>query len=680
VAFKHGYRSLTENSAGKFLKSNKKIYLRAPPPINDFTSLFRFMWDHGVGNRFDRGDNPRPWNDISLENAFDALHVNLDRRTIQNWLSGKNIPTRRNLFLLSRIVSADDENLKRKWAEAFIAARAQSKRAALTSTKQSGIKNEVLSEPIVTDVATAQSAPDVTMFKTRIKPLAAVAVAALALVFFVNILYGQHQSKPSKELSNNPIEKTIAVLPFKDLSAAQDQSFFSIGISEEIVNSLAQVSEFRVKSSTASFAFGESLVPIDEIADQLGANYFVEGAFQKNGDYFRLTARLVKAVDGELIWSTTYKEKTAEIFSTQERIAVEIAKALDIYLDDEQRLTMFSFGTRDVQAYEHYLKGRYLLKGWHESSKNQDLVAANSEFNRAVEADPTFAKAYFHSVDIYYHLAKGDLSKVEAAEIVSSPVEARDKIQDLLSLAQQHATNNSDRAQYKVNQIFFSDDWTGLKQAAIEFATLAIKGRGELEWEFGPVALLLTGETQLMRDLADQRILKYDPLNGTGHSYAVRAYLLEGDYGAAQTRLLQAQTTTFSNRLDEVKGYLLYSEGDLEALKMHAQTAEYLSPLLREYFAVLADSKNAGTLLETGLHLQGDEINHSLAMWHSGRTVEGGNEINRILKQPLGTVLFPVMLAYGAGCGPASLPQNDRLEQRFSEAGIESIPCIRAEG
>ena len=236
--------------------------------------------------------------------------------------------------------------------------------------------------------------------------------------------------------------------------------------------------------------------------------------------------------------------------------------------------------------------------------------------------------------------------------------------------------NDADRAQYRVNQIFFSDDWTDLRQAATEFAALASKGRGELEWEFGPVALLLTGETQLMLDLVDQRILKYDPLNGTAHSYAVRALLLNGDYEAAWERLSQAQTTTSSHRLDEVKGYLLFAQGELDDLGEHVQSAKNLSPVLREYFGVLAQSDQRPVAVTGGSKLEDDDIHHSLALLHSGYAARAKKDIDQILSQPLGTVLFPVILAYGAGCGNTPLPKNRRLEQRLSEAEVDSIPCM----
>ena len=96
--------------------------LRAPPKTRDFNALFQFIWNHGLGNQLDNNGDPILWTDERLEIAFEAAGKTIDKRTVQNWLSGQNRPSRRNLHLLARIVSSGDNDLRQEWADALITA------------------------------------------------------------------------------------------------------------------------------------------------------------------------------------------------------------------------------------------------------------------------------------------------------------------------------------------------------------------------------------------------------------------------------------------------------------------------------------------------------------------------------------------------------------------------------
>ena len=666
---------VAEKSWGKFLIYNDKINLRSPPTETDLSSIFRFIWDHGVGNRFDSSGNPIPWSGETLEFAFDSLGQTVDRRSIQNWLSGKNIPTRRNLYVLSRIVSGDDEDLKREWSDALIAGRHKAKQQRKTSSLNMDTALE--HKPFIASPASIQPYVKTPLPSDRSREITFIKGLAVFSMLMMAVFLMNQRKINSNDLQPQISQKTIAVLPFVDLSTDRNYTYFSDGISEEIINGLAHLSELSVKSRTASFAYRDTRETINMVGNELGVDYLLEGSFRKTNNTLRLTARLVDTSNGDLIWSKTYSDKISTLFEAQEDIALQITRALDVYLDEERRSNMFAFGTRDVKAYEHYLRGRYLLKGWHDSFIEQDLIDANAEFRAAVVADPAFAKAYFHNVDIYYHLAKGDISTQNAITLIDTQMAARDRIFSLLDLALQHAADEEDKAQYRVNRIFFSDNWTGLREAAIEFGEIAAQGKGELEWEFGPVALLLTGQTEILQTLVKNRVLAHDPLNGTAHSYAIRADLLNGDFEAAAAELHSASATTFSHRLDEVRGYLLFAKGEEDELANHVQEAEYLSPILKEYFGLLAAQQELrNDLLLASEQLARDDVQRIFAHLHTGQPQAARDLMDQVLNEPLGTVLFPVVLAYGAGCGLNPLPKNERLEQRFREAKITSIPCI----
>lgn len=110
---------------------------RNPPQSDNFEELLRFAWDHGCGNRLTKSRDPLPWTYESLEEAFDSFGHSVDQRTIQNWLSGKNLPSRRNIYILTRILSRGNTDLKRHWMDALIQGRqAARKKKAATKKKQ----------------------------------------------------------------------------------------------------------------------------------------------------------------------------------------------------------------------------------------------------------------------------------------------------------------------------------------------------------------------------------------------------------------------------------------------------------------------------------------------------------------------------------------------------------------
>ena len=187
-----------------------------------------------------------------------------------------------------------------------------------------------------------------------------------------------------------PEQKSIAVLPFVNMSADAENEFFSDGISEEILNVLASIPELKVAARTSAFAFKGNTAGISEIARTLGVNHVLEGSVRKSGNQVRITAQLIKADDGFHLWSANYDRELTNIFAIQDEIANAIATALKVTLDLESGAAGNLTGTVSIAAYEHYLKGTSL---WHMRTADS-LPASIEEFNRAIELDPKFAKAY----------------------------------------------------------------------------------------------------------------------------------------------------------------------------------------------------------------------------------------------------------------------------------------------
>ncbi|WOJ94824.1 tetratricopeptide repeat protein [Congregibacter variabilis] len=197
------------------------------------------------------------------------------------------------------------------------------------------------------------------------------------------------QSKPD-DAAVDIADKSIAVLPFVNLSSDPEQEFFSDGISEELLNVLAQIPALRVAARTSSFQFKGDNRDISEIAEVLKVNHVLEGSVRKAGTRLRITAQLIEAQSGYHLWSETYDRELEDVFAIQDEISLAIAEALkaELALNDDGR-ALLSRETANTPAYEAYLKGRGLIN----QRGNQAITAGVRELERSVRLDANFAPA-----------------------------------------------------------------------------------------------------------------------------------------------------------------------------------------------------------------------------------------------------------------------------------------------
>ena len=204
---------------------------------------------------------------------------------------------------------------------------------------------------------------------------------------------------PRKGLNNQdqPVGKSIAVLPFEDMSPNRDQEYFCDGISEEIINSLAQVPELKVIARTSSFSYKGRNEDVREIARSLGVETLVEGSIQKIGNRIRITAQLIRAEDGTHLWSERYDRQFADLFTIQDEISRSIVANLKMeLLGDIQESAPGQ--TNNLDAYQLYLQGRYF---WHRRTK-QDLQQSIRYYHQAIAIDSNYALAYAGLADVYF--------------------------------------------------------------------------------------------------------------------------------------------------------------------------------------------------------------------------------------------------------------------------------------
>jgi len=189
------------------------------------------------------------------------------------------------------------------------------------------------------------------------------------------------------------LEKSVAILPFKNDSKDEENTYFINGLMEEVLNNLQKIKDLRVISRTSVEQYRNQTKPVPEIAKELGVNYIVEGSGQKYGDAFRLRTQLIMAAKETHLWGESYQQKISEaedLFRIQTQIAESIAKELKAIITPQEKDLIEKIPTKQLEAYDAYLKGRFYLYKF----TSEDLEAAMKYFELAKEKDPNYALAY----------------------------------------------------------------------------------------------------------------------------------------------------------------------------------------------------------------------------------------------------------------------------------------------
>jgi len=221
-------------------------------------------------------------------------------------------------------------------------------------------------------------------------------------------------SPPATKLPDNPTvaaaPKTIAILPFADLSPTHDMEYFTDGIAEELMNSLARVSSLRVIGRRSAFAFKGTNDDARTIGAMLKVDSILEGSVRKAGERIRISARLVRTQDGFSLWSENYDRKLNDVLDIQSSIAGEVAAALSPVINPAgpHASPAGEPPTKSPEAYNAYLRGIYQSQRLTDSS----YLRARDEFRKALELDPQFALAHARLAEAYERLARAAIGNV----------------------------------------------------------------------------------------------------------------------------------------------------------------------------------------------------------------------------------------------------------------------------
>src|SRR6184192_863717 len=237
------------------------------------------------------------------------------------------------------------------------------------------------------------------------KLAAFVMLAAMVVGAFFALRMSRHRTVPLPPFP----EKSIAVLPFLDLSQAKDQEYFCDGMSEEILDALAKIDGLRVVARTSSFAFKGKNPDVSDLGKKLNVENVVEGSVRRDGNRVRISAQLINARNGLQLWSETYERELQGVFALQDEIARAIVDALKIKL----AVLLPAREQHNTEAYDLYLQGLYFSN----KGSEEALRRALSFFQRAVEKDPTFARAWTGIAKVWYFLADVYVKPLEAYPI-----------------------------------------------------------------------------------------------------------------------------------------------------------------------------------------------------------------------------------------------------------------------
>jgi len=206
--------------------------------------------------------------------------------------------------------------------------------------------------------------------------------------------------------------KSIAVLPFVNMSNDPEQEYFSDGIAEEIINSLAHLNDLKVAGRTSSFQFKGRNIDLREVGEKLSVHNVLEGSVRKQGNRLRITAQLINVDDGYHLWSERYDREIDDVFAIQDDIAIAITEKLKLTLLKKDRDLITKASTQNKEAYDLYLKARF-----YSSRRGISIITSMEFFQKAIELDPNFALAYAGYADANLLVASYGLSHPKEAMI-----------------------------------------------------------------------------------------------------------------------------------------------------------------------------------------------------------------------------------------------------------------------
>jgi TolB-like protein/tetratricopeptide (TPR) repeat protein len=344
--------------------------------------------------------------------------------------------------------------------------------------------------------------------------------------------------------------KSVAVLPFLDLSEHNDQQYFADGMSEEMIDLLTKIPDLRVPARTSSFYFKGKQATIAEIAQALGVANVLEGSVRRSGNTLRITAQLIRADNGFHLWSQTYDRQLDDVLKVQDDIAGAVVKALKLSLMNGS--ARGPTGTQNAEAYNLYLQGRFIRQ--HANTKTE-FDTCLDYLRHAVLADPKFAAAWAE-----LSITVSTVGEAGFAPLNSTIVEARRAAQQALALDPALPDGHTAMA-----RILILDDYdlTGGEQQILQ--ALAIDPNGSFSLAWAAQLATYSGHFDKAIELREKAIFN-DPVNNNRYGDLAYTYYVAGRYAEARGAIRRMLDLNAGTREDRwIAEYSLLAGGNATA-------------------------------------------------------------------------------------------------------------------
>jgi len=511
-------------------------------------------------------------------------------------------------------------------------------------------------------------------------------IMAIALAWFAWDRFGSSPevTTPSEEITvavETTTEvvatvKSLAVLPFVAMSSGADDEYFADGLTEEILNSLAQLPELLVTARTSSFHFKGQDMPVQEIANTLGVQHIVEGSVRRSGERLRVTAQLIRAADGFHIWSENYDSTSEDTIQVQEDIAEKIAEAMNVVMDDEKREIMRKAGLRNVEAFVNYQKAMELYAEAHgDVDQIEYLRRTNQKLEKIIELVPTFSPAYIDHTDLYVHIlldnSVGQLTDgVTPQDIEEAPV----RIMEDMAMAAENASNFSERNDIELDLSYLSGDWRGLRGNLERY--LDESGCTSPTWV--PGIAVASGVADRFTKRA-REVRKCDPMRSHSWFDESRAFLWAGDKEEALRVAREGIEVAPGGWLGIALVRALVANGLFEETD-HAITTQFrlqedilMSKIMKS--AAMGDRNATSTFFEELITLgQPPNFNESIYYAWTGDQVNANRLAAKIDEHPFGSQAL-LLLVYWCACGsPFDLEATPNFAASIANASMPWPP------
>ncbi len=346
-------------------------------------------------------------------------------------------------------------------------------------------------------------------------------------------------------------EKTIAVLPFVNMSPDPENEYFSDGMTEEILNALAKIEGLRVTSRTSSFALKGKRIDIKEIGKQLGVKTILEGSVRKMGERVRITSQLINTADDYHIWSEVYDRKLEDIFKVQDEISSKIANTLKEKLTfGEKADVLINAPTQNLEVYNLYLKGSYNFFKWTPEGARKGIKYLED----AIKIEPDFALAYSFLAFCYTMLGGMGQSNIK---------EAFQNASDYADMAIELNKNLAEAHISKALIYLFRDYDIQSAGVSIRRALSLKSGDATVHHTYAMYLLTIRQFDEAIKEL--NKAVTLDPLSLPINQSLGEAYLFAKKYHEAIDRLNKALDLDPKFRpAIETKGWVLYFSGETE--------------------------------------------------------------------------------------------------------------------